>query len=336
MNHELIDRYIYAVTRRLPLKVRADVEKELAGLIFDMLEARCDAAAPATAPREKDVRVVLTELGPPGKLAAKYSGDEGGALISSEYFLMYKFVLKLVLPIAAAGVAFASALALILDGGPQSGDPAEIFAAVFQPIGGAFAGIIQAFAVITFVFAVLERKKVDFGGGDFIDSLPLVPVKNERIKPWEPIAGMALCLVMALVFLAFPQVMGGWLDGAGWIPALDVSVIRGFWLPIVLWAALGVGKEVLRLAEGRYTKRLAIAASVANPVIAACAVVAFRGGRIMNPVFLTRMGEIFGEGGPIATTVIGKAHLIFLGVVFFALIVETVTFWVKAHKYGNN
>jgi len=330
MNHELVDRYIYAVTRRLPPKLRDDVEKELAGLIADMLEARCGVVAPT----EKDVRVVLTELGAPGKLAAKYSGDEGGALISGEHFLMYKFVLKLVLPIAAAGIAFASVLSLVLNGGPESIVFADIFAAIFQPIGSALAGLIQAFAIITFIFAVLERKKVDFSGADFIDTLPLVPIKNERIPLWEPIAGMALCVVMALVFLAFPQVMGGWLDGAGWIPALDISVVRSFWLPIVLWAVLGIGKEVLRLIEGRYTRRLAIAASAANPVIAACAVVAFRGGRIMNPLFLDRMGDIFGETGRIAMAVIENAHLIFLGVVFFALVVETVTFWVKARKYN--
>ena len=336
MNHELIDRYIYAVTRRLPSKLRGDVEQELAGLISDMLEARCGAVAGAIAiaPEEKDIRIVLTELGAPDKLAAKYSGDEGRALIGGEYFQLYKFVLKLVLPIAAAGIALASVIAMIVDGGPEK-TSTGIFTAVLQPIGGAFAGVIQAFAIITFIFAIFDWKKVKFNDGDFIDVLPLVPVKNEIIKPWEPVAGMALCVVMALVFLAFPQVMGGWMEGAGWLPALDVSVMRSFWLPIVLWALLGIGKEILRLIEGRYTRRLAIVASVANPVIAACAVIAFLSGRIMNPVFLERAGEIFGEGGHIATTVIENSHLIFLGLVFFALILETVTFWVKAYKYSR-
>ena len=328
MTHELIDRYIYAVTRRLPPKLRGDVEQELASLISDMLEARCGAVAP----EERDMRVVLTELGAPGKLAAKYSGDEGRALIGGEYFTMYKFLLKLVLPIAAGGVAFASMLALLLDG-PMPQSFAEIAAAVFQPIGGAFAGVIQAFAMITILFAIFEWKKVKLGDGDFIDALPPLPVKNEAIKPREPIAGMALCAAMALAFLAFPQIMGGWIDGAGWLPALDATVMRSLWLPIVLWAVLGVGKEIVRLVEGRYTRRLAIAASVANPVIAACAVIAFRGGRIMNPVFLARMGELFGEEGRIAMTAITNAHLIFLGVVFFALVLETVTWWVKAWKY---
>ena len=331
MNHELIDRYIYAVTRRLPLKLRADVEKELASLISDMLEARCGAVTPT----EKDVRVVLTELGAPGALAAKYSGDEGSALIGGEYFLVYKFVLKLVLPIAAAGIAFASVLALLLDGGPAAHSLVDIATAILQPIGSAFAGAIQAFAIITFIFAVLERKKVSFGGADFIDALPLVPVKDERVKPWEPIAGMALCVVMALVFLAFPQVMGGWMDGAGWIPALDTTVMRSFWLPIALWAVLGIGKEILRLVEGRYTRRLGIAAAVVNPVIAACAVIAFRSDRIMNPAFLQHMDKIFGGEG-LLMALFEKGHLIFLGLVMFALVLETVTFWVKARKYGSN
>jgi len=125
------------------------------------------------------------------------------------------------------------------------------------------------------------------------------------------------------------------MEGTGWLPVLDVPVLRGFWLPIVLWAVLGIGKEIVRLIEGRYTRRLAIAASAANPVIGACAVIAFRSGRIMNPVFLERAGELFGEGGHIAATVIENSHLIFLGLVFFALVLETVTFWVKAWKYNR-
>jgi hypothetical protein len=37
---EMIDRYVYAVTKRLPEKQREDVSDELRGLIEDMLEAR--------------------------------------------------------------------------------------------------------------------------------------------------------------------------------------------------------------------------------------------------------------------------------------------------------
>lgn len=35
---DLINRYIYAVTQKLPESQRADIEKELQGLVEDMLE----------------------------------------------------------------------------------------------------------------------------------------------------------------------------------------------------------------------------------------------------------------------------------------------------------
>jgi len=71
MSRNLIDRYIRTATRRLPGKLRADVQQELASTISDMLEARCGTAAPG----EKDIRIVLSELGAPGKLAAEYKGQ---------------------------------------------------------------------------------------------------------------------------------------------------------------------------------------------------------------------------------------------------------------------
>jgi len=332
MQHELIDRYIYTVIRRLPPKLRADVEKELASLISDMLEARCGAVLPA----EKDIRVVLTELGAPEELAAKYSGDEGKALISGTYFLFYKLVLKIVLPIAAVGVAFASILSLFAEG-PQPQNPYMIFGKVLAGMfGGIVGGALQAFAVITVVFAVFEWKKVRLGDGDFLSNLPLVPRADERIKPREPIVGMALTVLAAAAFLGFPVIAGVWLEGAGWIPVFAEGVIRGFWLPIVLWAALSIAKEIVKLIDGSYTPRLAIATAVANLLIAAGAVVVFRQGKIMNPVFVQNIGKLLeGDGGRLLTGLLENAHLLLLGLVLFALVLETVTTIRKARKHGR-
>ena len=58
MHQDLIERYIYAVIKTLPTRMREDVERELHSLISDMLEERCQDM-PST---EHDVLVVLTEL----------------------------------------------------------------------------------------------------------------------------------------------------------------------------------------------------------------------------------------------------------------------------------
>jgi hypothetical protein len=72
----LIDRYLYDITKRLPEKSRADVERELRSNIEDMLPED---------PTDDDVVRVLTELGSPAKLSAAYRSNPR-YLISPELF----------------------------------------------------------------------------------------------------------------------------------------------------------------------------------------------------------------------------------------------------------
>src|SRR5659263_187062 len=98
---ELIERYIYAVTRHLPEKQREDIAKELRGLIEDMLSQRAEAHASDT-----DIEAVLIELGEPSALASKYSGKPR-YLIGPEIFETYIMVLKIVLIAIAFGMLVA-------------------------------------------------------------------------------------------------------------------------------------------------------------------------------------------------------------------------------------
>lgn len=69
---EWIERYIYAVTKRLPESQREDVASELRSLIEDMLDERKQSEA-ATA---QEIEEVLMELGHPSLLAQKYRGKD--------------------------------------------------------------------------------------------------------------------------------------------------------------------------------------------------------------------------------------------------------------------
>ena len=61
MKNERIDLYIRSVINLLPKKVRDDAAKEIRELISEMLKKRCGD----NLPEEKDIRVVLAELGEP-------------------------------------------------------------------------------------------------------------------------------------------------------------------------------------------------------------------------------------------------------------------------------
>ena len=93
MNHaeqEWKERYIYAVTRRLPKKQRREVALELEELISDMLE---DGGT---------IEEVLVRLGDPAAFAKKYQ-DGARCLIGPAYFDNYIWLLRIVLICTAAG-----------------------------------------------------------------------------------------------------------------------------------------------------------------------------------------------------------------------------------------
>ena len=69
---ELMERYIYQVTKRLPQSQRKEAAMELRELISDMAES-------------ESVEEALTKLGAPDKFAEQY-GDHARHLIGGEYY----------------------------------------------------------------------------------------------------------------------------------------------------------------------------------------------------------------------------------------------------------
>lgn len=333
MEHDLIARYIYAVTRHLPPKMRADVEKELDALISDMLEARCGAVLPT----EKDIRVVLTELGAPEALAAQYCGDENRAFISGPYLLLYKRVLQIVLPILGVIILCASFLGILLgESLPSAAAFSWVIGSLGQSLGATCSGVFQAFGVITIVFAIMEHKKVMLVEGDMFSRLPTVPKAQARIPIHEPILGIIWAILFAVLLLAFPWFAGAWIADSGWIPVFITEALRSLWVPILLWSMLGVVKEAAKLWEGQHTKRLALITTVLNLPILGCVVWMFASSRIVNPHFVSFVGDIFAEeGAEWIATLFANFHLFLLGIICFAILLEIVTLFVKAYKYGT-
>ena len=327
MNTDLIARYIYAVTRGLAPTIRPDVEKELDGLIADMLDQRSAESAPA----EADIRAVLAELGDPDELAAKYNADGQGALISGRHFVVYRRLLRIVLPIGAAASALAAMVSFIQDSTAAAPSDWSVSSAVSQVVAAAVGGAIEAFAVITIVFALIERRQTGASGRDFLANLPSVPTAAARIKPSGPIISMMLWIVLAIVFLGFPQIIGAWGDGTGYIPVFTTAVLRGLWLPIIAWAVLGIAKDAVRLLEEAYTVRVALVTLVANVLIVGCTAVVFLHPGIMNPDFIAHLGDfVVGEHTRLVWVGGENLNVVAFGVICLAVAVETVVAWVKA------
>lgn len=244
MNLDLIERYIYAATKRLPKKQREDVAQELRGLIDDMLNERCKEVTPT----EKDVRIVLTELGTPQELAAQYDEDAKKCLIGQPYYSTYKFILKIVLLAAAGGITIANLMLQMIE-------PQAWFAAITGWLDMVYNSLLAAFTIVTVLFAYFYHKGVQITEPFNFDNLPPVPKRTQEISKWECIAGIVFCVIFAVVFLAVPQIMGFYIDRNGLrIPMFSVSALRETWYIIILFAVCGIVRESVQLLEGRYNR----------------------------------------------------------------------------------
>jgi len=273
-------------------------------------------------------------------MALKYSGEESKALISGENFLIYKQILMLVLPIVAIAVTFGTILAFCLET-DMSQNPLVLFGlAAAEVVPGIVFGIIFTFAIITFIFAVFEHKKVslkDPGKEDMFECLPDVPEGKEKIKREEVVFGIIASVVFAVLFLGFPQIIGGWFGSeVGWVSLFVPAVIRSLWIFIVLWVVLGVIKESVKLVAGNYTRKVAITTLVCNIFLIASTAAVFLNGKVINQEFVTRIMDVTGaEGEPVVAGLFGNLNLLILGCAILSCIVEVIDTTVKAWKYSR-
>lgn len=319
MKHDLIERYIYAVTKQLPKKQREDVAQELRGLIDDMLNERCGEITPT----EKDIRIVLTELGTPQELSAQYDEDAKKCLIGHPYYSTYKFVLKIVLFAAAVGITIANLMLQLVE-------PQEWFSAITGWLEMLYNTLLATFAIVTLLFAFFYRKGVQITEPFNFDKLPPVPKRTKELSKRECIAGMVFIVIFVVVFLAVPQIMGFHIDRNGLrIPMFNVSALRETWYIIILFAICGMIRESVKLLEGRYNKPVLIVATVTNAISAILSIWWLTGFKLIHPEFLANVATLFKGEDAFVINLFSNFQLYFLIIMLFALILDSVEVAIK-------
>ncbi len=325
---DLMERYIYAVTRRMPSKQKTDVANELRTLIGDMLEERCGEVIPA----EADMRVILTELGTPNELYEKYEGGGEKCLIGAPYYASYLLVLKIVLMCVAFGMTVACLVQLI-----TAAEPIVWYVSAMQWVSMLIGGLGSAFAYVTLLFTYFYKKNIQINEAFDLNSLPPVPEKEELIPKWEPISMMVFLVLFVCIFLWAPQVFSAVFTESGErVPIFNASVIWEMRYFLLLFAGLGLVREIVSLLEGRYTKRLLIVSAVVDVCSGVLAFLWLADGRIINPEVTKRTVELFSGEETFILKVLGNFQYYFLGIILFALLLDGLTTAYRYMKANRN
>ncbi|MDF2485075.1 MAG: hypothetical protein K0R46_1243 [Herbinix sp.] len=327
---DMINRYIYQVTKHMNPMTKKDLENELRTLIYDMLEAR----TPGTTATKEDLKAVLTELGSPSALAEKYR-DTSRYLISPELFPAYLFVLKIVLGATLLGMCIVTILELI-----TSYDHIW-YSYLGNWFGSMIGSAVMAFAFVTILFALFEWKGVNLKEllPDWeVDELPPVPTKQANIPIGEPIAGIIFTILCMVLFTFAPQLIGAFYDDGGLkaIPVFNLDTIRVV-LPLFLMImGLGLLKNIWELVDRRYSIPYAIFVFIINTISTILTIIVFTRFDIWNVNFAEQINSAFHLNfnfSAIASwDLIIDNFVIFLVIIYF---LEIISIIIKTIKYNN-
>lgn len=322
---ELVERYIYAVTRYMKKEEREDVAKELQSIIDDMLAERCGGEEPD----EATVKAVLNELGNPSDLYEKYSSDGKDSLIGAPYYGVYKNVMKTVLMCVAFGLLIAQIVVGIMNI-PELISIADVISFVVnmivESLATVFEGMLFAFAAVTLWFAVMYHKGIQMDSlFDSLEQLPQIPKKETSISKSSIAFGIGISILFFTLFLICPQVLCTYNANTGAIvPIFDVEYIHSTWYLIVAFGVLGLWREFVKLIDGTYTKRLVVVTTIVDIASAVLSVIWLWNPQILNTGFVDVMRDLFAETTPFVYNMMAGFNYFFLGCIWLALVLDWV------------
>jgi hypothetical protein len=331
---ETVERYIYAVTRRLPERARAEVELELRGLIEDLLEEKTQGRKVT----EQDQNEVLTELGDPEALAKEYGG-EPRYLIGPSLYDSYLKVLKTVGSIALALVELVVVIRALMA-------PMGIVAFITEFLTSLVSAGFQVFGWVTLVFWAVEYS----GKGEFDKGaekvwtpalLPEIPVKEKQISISDPLMSIGVSILF-LVMYVMPQRFGVF-QAAGStttvIPVVNLEM-TSYFLPLFIgFVGITIVKELFKLVGRVWSKRLATVSVACNAIAIVLAYFIFANPEFWNPSFVDQLlaanlASVSGVAG-ILQRVWPQVTGQFVYIVVIAYVIDTIGALYRGFMFGR-
>jgi len=329
---DMIERYVYDVTRRLPENTRAEVAKELNANIGDMLPEQ---------PSEADIVKVLTTLGEPRELAAGYRTTQR-YLISPKWMDEYLMVLKIVMIVFAAITLVFTLIESLTE--PQASTVIGIIGEVFgTTLSEVIQSLFRSFALVTLIFVLIDRAGAKCSDEPWSPKkLPELPKENVRkISRAESIIGMMMAAIFGSIFaylLLNNQLYIGWFDEAGWhagtgIPLFTDSVIQAFLPVYIASVVVTIADHAVKLKVGHWNIMTAVSHTIEHLFSIVLTIVFVNTPNLLNPAFLAEAASFFESPSvQVLEEGIRQGATGIVTLVSIFVIIDLIATWVKVFK----
>jgi len=187
---ELIDKYIYEIGKKLPVKTKKEIINELHSLMLDEIESQYGSD-----PSEDQLREYIDEYGSPWEVAARYRKDE--MIISNAYSELYYLLIKIV--VFALSIAF---LTIFIINVVTHIDNPNILNNIFKLFGNIISASLSGVGAVTIVFILISRnfdeKEIDIDIPWNAKELDAVHITKEK----ESKGSLAFELILSIIFLS--------------------------------------------------------------------------------------------------------------------------------------
>jgi hypothetical protein len=328
--NKLMEKYVYDVTRRLPVKMREDVAEELKSNIEEMLGDEYD---------DENVKNVLYSLGSPRSLANSYRTTKKN-LISEEWMADYLYVLKIVLIIMLSiGLVFGLVDSLQnINATTFIGVFAEV---VSEVISNIINLMLSGFAVVTLIFVIIDQTAENKREKWDVKDLPDVPRKNSlKISRAGSISGLIFTVIFGSVWiylLYYSNLYFGWFNTDGnWVvesALFNNNYTRTFVVFYAICLMLDVLVYLLKIKFGQWTSSLAVLYTTAKIVGAVVGIAFLLGGSLINADFIAKVALELDLTVAVVQSGIRRIISILVGVIVFANLVDLLTMYFKQFRY---
>ncbi len=235
-----IERYIHAVTKRLPEAMRQDVHDELLAHITDMMPEKAT---------DEQMLTIFRTLGHPTVLASKYRGKEQYVIHPTLYY-DYVNTLKIVGIIFVMVMLITGAIKTLTDLNFESVWDA-VSTITMNLFGNLFSGIFTAFAWVTIVFWGLSKTEALSKNDWKLSDLPDLPEPTEvKISRKATIIELVVGVTLGLTWIVV--LAQGLIIINGSIPLFNQDVVNPYLLFYVIEIAFTILETAWRIRVGRW------------------------------------------------------------------------------------
>jgi hypothetical protein len=247
---EYLERYFIGIKNELPAAQREDIAAELRSNLMDSIE---EAYPHTNEIDKKTMREILIKNGSPQEVAATYQGPR--YLIGPQIYPLYTQTLRTVLTVLATVLTVVFIVSTFIE--PYSAR--ELFASVMEFIGGLWQAGLGSAAIITLVFAIIERKRQgnmdDFDMETWNpDDLPEI-AQTSNVKNWEHIVGLVggLFWISIIIYLMNYGNLYAWINGERILAGTITDGFKSLMPFMITVAGLEMANRVVILSQQAYS-----------------------------------------------------------------------------------